>query len=147
LLRGAAQAEISPEDWKQLAMIEGIIGVSSYVMANNPKQWGTFFVVTSPLLAGIAGQGEFSWPKYAMGVVAIGGIGAWLLSQEDEHHNDIAKKMVIGYNVLLLPLWVISKTSNDPASLKENKVGFRWEPRNRQALVDYTIRFLNITSR
>ena len=141
LLQGIARAEITQEDWKQLAIMEGAISISSYIMANNPKEWGTLFVATSPLLAGIGIQGEFSWPKYAMGIVIIGGIGAWLISQEDEKESDITKKMVLGYNALFLPLWVISKSSEDPESFEEKKVDFRWEPRSNQALVTYTIKF------
>lgn len=140
-LTGIAQAEISPEDWKQLAILEGGIVVSSYIMASDPKEWGTFFVATSPLLAGIGSQGEFSWPKYAMGIAIIGGIGAWLISQEDENEGDITKKMVIGYNALFLPLWAMSKSNKNAESLEEKKVAFRWEPQSNQALVTYTIRF------
>ncbi|MGD8568230.1 MAG: hypothetical protein PVJ39_09095 [Gammaproteobacteria bacterium] len=136
-----AHSDITTKDWKQLAMVEGVIGTSSYVFANNPEGWGTAFIVTSPFLAAMAQEGESSWPSYILGIGIIGGIGAWLVSKDGEPKADITKQLILGYNALFLPLWAYSKWNDDTPKTEPQSYSMHINPGTKQLLVQYAIHF------
>lgn len=134
-----ADDSASDSDLKQLMILEGAAIASSLIIANDPKPWGTALVALSPILAAATVEGEFSWSRYLVGVAVIGGIGAWLRSMEDESNSTVSARVILGYNVLILPMWIYSGEGD--AKQNASRLSLNFDLQKDQMALSYSVRF------
>lgn len=132
-------------DFDDLLLLEGTIALSAYAMAQNPEGVGTFFIVTSPLMAGLVRtSGEYEVAYYLLGVTFLAGYGNWLHEQEGEDESEIARDITLSYNAMLVTGWILKNTSSSSSFEHEQGKGgysIQLNPETNDLFFTYSVRF------
>ena len=140
-LGGYANADDSNLEMSDLLLVEAAVAFGMLVFSDNPKEWGTFMIATSPIVAAAGESTEHPVTTYIFTVAALAGYGYWLKNQEDEEKSDTFEKQFLTFNAIMIPVWAfdMASDSEEPAESTQFLIGA--DPISRSAMLTYTIRF------
>ena len=134
---GQAKSNESTTDLTDLLIVEGIFAATFLFTANDPEDWGNFFIITSPIVLG----GVESKTDYWLAVAASTAYGIWLVDQEDEKESELFKKQFLTLNAVLIPFWIYKNVSDTENSEKQSQLFLETDPVSYGVKLNYTFRF------